>query len=414
MPLPDPRLYVCELRAAEADIRQRLRSHRNGERVVMTVSPFQKGRTLPVAKDLAAGLGKDFHRGGSARNVEESFRDLQAWLLGARTRELVVVDAHRALPAVWQKFIEIAAVADCELWLTVEPQTLRRHHKDMQRHWRMRWRYITELQVQVDDAPPVRDAPAPWPEVPEDDWPFFLDGCDQLLDRHEFEMVQAEYDQAFDAVREFLLDAEPDDEEMAQFLLKLIRSITATSAALTRLRAAQAAAFSVGWCLSVDATRLLATPDFDSRPTPEVLAALSRYAKASPAAVAYLTMLTGASQEALIKMTLADIDPDAAWARVGGQRHEIPEDARVLVRGHRIQRQLEGAHEEHPLFISSRTRDPSVGADMKSLQKQRSMVTHRGGVRVPRPWSEAKTREARSSLRRLGVSIRPLKRRSPS
>jgi hypothetical protein len=74
-----------------------------------------------------------------------------------------------------------------------------------------------------------------------------------------------------------------------------------------------------------------------------------------------------------------------------------------------LQRQLASAPSHwgqfRPSFLSS---SPSEPAKHERLQRNLGQVTHSGGVRAVRHWSERTERNAAATLRRLGVVVRPL------
>lgn len=414
---PDHRILAVDVRPDDR-VRAQLANACGSGWLACPLAPRPQGkreRTQAVCDALLAALGKSNQLGGSQRNTREQLREVLAWPLAKNVSQLFVLDGHYVNAGCWTTLIDVAVEADMGLAIGCDRRELRRGHKDLLNAYAIPWCDAEDLLAQMPSAAPAALPAAPaapnaaWPPVPEAHFTMFAAELRDLSAPEQRHRAEAECTEAAALVHAWVDEHQPlDGEELSQFLRDLVAGVPWTTQAVIRLQAAQAALFMAGWSVEVDFQLFLANAEATVSLIPEVTARLERYINAALPAAAVLSLRTRRSAEALTAVTLSDLAEDGSTVVVEGRRYKIPEHARGILRAQLWQRLLEGASEDAPLFRARDSSSPETAAKGEQVQRLLETVTHRGGVRVTRPWSERRSRSSRETLRRIGVVIRPI------
>ncbi|MEA2372625.1 MAG: hypothetical protein QOH12_3019 [Solirubrobacteraceae bacterium] len=413
--LPDHRIVVIDVRPDDEALRARLlalHSYRSG-RLVLPLTPRPSGkrdRLQALCDAFLAAMGKSNLLGGSQRNTREQFRDVAAWLLGEDVGCLVALDSHYVDAGCWTQLIDVAVEVGATLVIGCDRRALGRGHKELLKGHGIPWQDADDLLSTLGPSvPDAEDGDPGWPPVPEAHFTTFADDLRDLLAPEQRQRAEAEYAEAALRTHEWLdAQATLEGAALAGFLLELIAGVPWTTQATIRIQAAQAAVFLAGWTTEVNFEIFLASVEGAAPLLPETAARLRRYTRPALPAAAALSLLTRGSAEALVAIRLPDVAPDGSSVTVGRRRFEVPDFASSILRAQVWARALEGAPEDGPLFHDRRSSSPSEPAKHERLQRTLGQVTHSGGVRAVRHWSERTGRNAAATLRRLGVVVRPL------
>jgi hypothetical protein len=186
---------------------------------------------------------------------------------------------------------------------------------------------------------------------------------------------------------------------------------------MARLRGAQAVLFLSGWLLSVDDERLVSSAGaqpFDLL-TPESARLLRGSALPRLGAAATLSLVLREPPAALAAVRLGDVASDASHVRAQAGAVDVPEPFRFLLAAQRLERIIEGAVPEDPLFVA-RARGQRHAADAElvpmtplAIHRLLKTVVRETGLLVTTSFSAAQLNE--QSLhwsRRRGFSFKRL------
>ena len=341
------------LRAASAD-----RHH-----LAVTVTPDTRGLHR-LGADVLEGLGKQVDISASSTTANETWFRACAWAIGERITEIVVVRAHLLDRFRWERLIELAAVARARLWLVVHRPSLSRGQRETVRDWGARQLSFADFKRRFPRArgrtSPAAKA-APFPRVPDDEFPTFLTTCQAVLPADHFQQVSNAYWSAHQTTATHLSKyAAADRDALAELLSGLLAPCTSLDEMLARARGAQAAAFLPGWLIKVNAEALAGA--FSATPISplnnETCDALRQYSHPRYAAAAVIALAAREPASVIVGMNLGDVEPDGARARLGGRSVAIPSHASGLIRAQLAYRLTEAADPDEPLFIAEK-RDPA-------------------------------------------------------
>ena len=434
-------------------------------RLVMRLACLAAGRAVchpaPTASssalfaiDLLVTLGKRFDAVRSEHAVRRGWPLTTIWMQAEQITDLFVLRADRLAARRWQELLDLAEGCRLRLWLINHRPTLRPGHRRVLAagsfqvlgldQFIARWQPALDAEGTSDPARfdgGVAEAelasPAPFPEVPGDEFPLFLAACRRLLDEASFAQVDLLYQDCHDAASTWLgahlrRTPRPSTEELRAAgsdeadLLRLLRgspqppppvtevcallqqlTTTSSSAAetLVRLRGIQAAFFARGFLLSMQMASGAQIGPADLRPyldqeVGERLRALCTPLLAAAMTLALVTEMTPAQ---LCELNLADVAADGATVQVDGDRFAIPAYARSLVRAQLLERARQGASDTDPLFVTPRDQQRSSPSAMVGLL---GTVSRRTAVALPErhePWIT--TAPTAHWLRRRGLAI---------
>jgi hypothetical protein len=417
--LPDPRMTVVRDPDDVPERTQLLITLANLEagRVVVRVTPGSPGLHW-LALDVLRGLGKDPGRAGSARNAWENWRRATAWLVGERTRDLIVDRAELLSPLRWEQLAALAASCDLSLWLIFHGRTLTRGQRETLRTWPLREidfpEFIAAVKRDGDSANQLSPVPSgasgatnAFPELPLSDFTTFRADCRRLLSPEEFSIVDREILDGATRTRRLLADRPTDlRAALRDHLRDLIDGCRFTSAAVARLRGAQAACLIAGVLVRVDRQRLCVTSATSNRTAIDAtfVRELRRYASTHHAAVALVCALSGLSPQALARLNLADAAPE--HVAVGPEeRFSMPEAAQAILAAHLHMRLIEGGIASDPLLPSLDDRTRSLRATPRALRKRLADIEDETGLTLWGEWHTLESRSDSSWLARRGITV---------
>lgn len=303
------------------------------------------------------------------------------WLLAYRVRHLLVHRADLLLTDTLEAVLTLAAAAGATLWLTGTqlPGPSRELLDDQ---------FVSELgfdaftaawQARTHDGVGVETVPARtggWPPVPADDFPTFRAACRRALPPEVFTDVDALYLTTLADARaaltpvltgapetgiatgvletsgKTLLDRARLEEATARYLHSLLNASVDTVEATVRVRAAQTAAFGLGWLLAVNLARLTATMDAPAAAAlrePGTWRALRMFRYPHDAAICVLAAL-GLDLATVLALPHRAVARDGATVTVDGGSLVVPVGGRVLLRAQAITGQLVGRDPEAPFL----------------------------------------------------------------
>lgn len=396
---------------------RRVEAHRFPEVVVVNIAPDIGGSVLGVATSILARLGKDFdlHHGGDGANENLALADV--WLRAHRTASLVMLGAESLSASMWRKLISQSAVAGRGLLLVSGTGSLALEHRRllnarsttvarMDREMLQQW--AAEL---LDGAParasspPVSPASNPFPAVPRDDVPFFIETCHELLSPEDRSSVDAAYIQGFRDAHAWLAGPlEPLlEEQVGAFLLGLVGDVADVHEQLTRIRGAQAGFWRKGWLLKVRVDALIAA----HRTTPAAtdrqheLRMLNGFVAPRVAALALLALRTRLPPARLAVLNADQLTNDCSTLDLGGENISFEPDDSILLRAQLLGAERKGHPPNGPLFCSGLGRRMSAGHLQQALR--RAAVD--SGLPLTQTWSPPLDRHHSHWMHRRGLSI---------
>jgi hypothetical protein len=423
-------------------------------RAVCHPAPTASSSAL-FAIDLLVTLGKRFDAVRSEHAVRRGWQLTTIWMQAEQITDLFVLRADRLAARRWQELLDLAQRCCLRLWLINHRPALRPGHRRVLAagsfqalelaQFTARWQPALDAEGTSDHtrsdggfAEAEQASPAPFPEVPGDDFPLFRAACRRLLDEASFDQVDLLYQHCHAAASGWLgvhlrRTPRPSTEELRAAgndeadLLRLLRgspqppppvtevcallqqltTTTSSSAAetLVRLRGIQAAFFARGFLLHMQLTSGAQIGPADLRLYLDQEVAKRLRALCTPllAAAMTLALITEMTPAQLCELNLADVAADGATVQVDGDRFAIPAYARSLVRAQLLDRAGQDASDTDPLFVTPHDQQRSSPSAMLGLL---GTVSRRAAVTLPErhePWIS--TAPTAHWLRRRGLAI---------
>lgn len=342
----------------------------------LTVYPHGDGHhegLVQILGDLLDALGVT----GPQRLVGRAHQSVLAytlpWLLAYGIRDVLVHRHDRCSDAAIELLADLTAAAGARLWLTGPTGDAGRADMLAGRGAvTVTWAQVREhFAATPGGAPrPVPDRPV-WPEVPADDFPTFRAAMRRTLTAAQF----AEADELYLATvaeararlagplsgegtlaarqpggRLPVLDREILERVVAAYLHTLIGRSQHRSDLTVRIRAAQTAAFTLGWFMQVKLDRLVATtsaPPVQAATSQQTWEVMRLYREPHVGAVLVLAAL-GCDIDTIRTLPTSAVAPSGAAITVHGAPLPTPPGADVLLRAQLIAGQLTGRGPDAP------------------------------------------------------------------
>lgn len=344
--------------------------------------------TAPQPSTLSSAVLNALGATGSLRLVgrvaDTTLEVVLPWLLAYRVRHLLLTRADRMPSASLQHALELAAAAGITVWTTGAPlhdlhrQVLagRRAQTLTAEEFLTAWNTATAQAQPVEpDETGLTARPAAWPPMPADDFPTFRAAMRRCLPADVFAAADALFLATMtdararlapllcgdnDAVRAVeqdrpgvvCLDRTALEKQVSRYLHTLIGASTSTPEVTVRLRAAQVAAFRLGWLLSVNLDRVVATADEPSvaaRRDPRTWQALRLFRYPYQGAICVLAGLD-LDNNTIRALPAGAVAGDGSTVTVHGHRFPVPPPARVMLRAQRLSGQLAGRTDAQPFI----------------------------------------------------------------
>ncbi len=307
--------------------------------------------TRRLAADVLIAMGKHYdaltreHQNGYAWPLT------RMWAQAENIRHIVVCDAHRLPPILWDELAAVTAGADRRLWLIVrnepgvpDPAIAAARCCPAE--------LLSNLPMAAAIDETVLDDRV---LLPQESFLTFRWACSQRLSPQQYAQIDAVYLETYQATSLWLKGRRWRDRPTRQEVAGQLRAITSTSRSSTetvvRLRAAQAAYFCDGVLLHLDNVNLSQQPDVPAtglnRP---VAARLRRLVTPMWACGLALTHAGGLSTTTLARLQVGDLRDDGQLLTVGDQPIEVLAHAAGLVRAQLLARCQAGAEAKDPLL----------------------------------------------------------------
>ena len=387
--------------------------------VVVNVPPDIGKSVVRLATSILAQLGKDFdlHHSGHAK---ENWALAEVWLRAHQTTNLVVLGAQMLNVRLWRKLTSLTTSSEHSVLLVNGGSPLSREHRRLLDApggliTPIDGEVLSEWTDELLDDPSVRlrrpaagRAPEPFPAVPADDVPFFIETCHELLSAEHFAAVRDAYIQGFRQADAWL--ACPRDglleEHVAAFLAGLVRDVADIHEQLTRLRGAQAGFWRHGWLLKLSVDALIAAHrteegHFDRQ---RELRLLNGFVAPRVACVALLALRTRLSPARLAVLNADQLNDDCSTLDLGDEQIHFEAEESVLLRAQLLHSERRGHPANGPLFCTHAGRRVAAGQLQQSLR--RAAVDT--GLPLTQTWSPPADRHHSHWMHRRGLSLQQL------
>jgi hypothetical protein len=386
------------------------------------VCEFLPGRRTKarLAETVLTGLGKDLTLTGTARNAEEQWRRVEAWVAGEQPNVLVLWRAQNLPRSHWEKLMDLPLDESACLYLVVQGTATSRGQREAIRDHGLEVVSFLDFQGRFTDVS-VPGTPGPtgavdFPTVPSDEFPAFLAACRSVLSDEDFAMVEARYWAAYEAGLALVREESglaAVEKKLGAFVRDLLRDAPTLDEMLVMLRGAQAALFLRRYLLGIDRESLAAGYAAIPRPRLDEATArrLRRLAHPRLAALAVLALAVAPNPAPLSDLDVGDIAVDGDSAPVGDEHVDLPSAARGLVRAQLAHRRLQGAGRADPLFVSERSQawtrsGEFVRTTPHGIQQQLRQIAEE--TSVPVATSEGWLRTDKRWLARRGITVREI------
>ena len=321
----------------------------------------------------------------------------------------------------WERFLRLPLPTDARLWLVVNGTTTNRGQRETIRDHGLREIPLKDLRAALREgrrSPDGAPKAEPFPKVPGDECPLFLDLCRELLTANEFQLVATEYWRGFRLAQDWVGKGSPGiarlEPQLQAFTARLLRETTTIDELLAALRGAESALFLRYYLLGVDIDALAAGYLLTPRATLAHDAArrLRRLSAPHLATAGVLALLTIPDPHVIAGLDLDDVDRDGSFFEVEHTQVPIPPVARGIVRAHLAYRRVQGAAAGDPLFVSEGPQAWSRARLQRTTphgiqQRLRQVALETG---VPVSTSEGWARTEKRWLARRGSTLRELRR----
>lgn len=335
-----------------------------------------------VLEDLMRALGMTGAASREGRTHENVHR-LHCWLVAYGIRHVVVHGAHRFAPTVVGDLIDSVTAAGARLTLTwVRPHAPVLHTVRTRGGGEVTWPQLQTLLGTAEPSGTPADTAAvsssadvstrPWPAMPTDDFPTFRAAMHRVLPDWCVPAADALF---LSTVREactalagplsgrgttaarqtehrLSLDRDLLEAAVARYLHTLVHRSSSVPEVVVRLRAAQVAAFHLGWLLQVNHDRVVATvtsPSAATRADPVTWQTFRIFPEPHLGAALAMTALE-LDLTTMLDLPMAAVAADGSWVGAAGARLPVPGPARVLLRAQMLSGQLLGRDEAAPFL----------------------------------------------------------------
>ena len=383
--------------------------------VIVVNAPPDSGSNISwLAWGILKQLGKEHDLHGGTAAGHESWALAEIWLRAHRTSALIVLGAEALSGRLWRMLARLTT--SCELTVVLVNAT----HTLLQSQRRLLHRagpferidptaFSAWAELQLHERPAEQAVtPMPFkrfPSVPADEVPFFRERCRQLLSDQDFTIVDDVYLEAFWEARAWLADrAEPlVEEDVGEFLARLIRTAADLHEKLTRLRGAQAGFWRNEWHLKVRVNALVAAHstepvDVDAQ---QAVRTLNGYVAPQIAALGVLALRTRLPPARLARFNCDQLANDCRELDLDGETLVLSGEESALLRAQVLSMKCQGHPADGPLFCRvDGTRMPP-----NALQQRLRRAAKETGLQLTQAWSPPVHLEHGYWMRRRGLSI---------
>ena len=430
MKLPDARLHLVVDPSDLPEHTTFIQSlHDQGERrIVCEIRPDGRGSLDWLAAAVLRGLGKKSDRAGTGRNAQVSWRRATAWAAAADLQHLFVSRAQLLTRRDLQALIDLAVLADCDLWLIQQSERPPRQVRDalneiplrcwsfeqFRRHWAEAAAETEQpAKTKAKTAAPKTRRTVSYSELPADEFPTFLATCEELLPAKQFHDVESDFERAFRETTTWLKRAKQPDTDAHAFVIALLENRQTRPEMIVALRAAQVAFFHQRLLLKADIDRLLAqrAAMIDDKRSDDVAEAVATYASTSHAAAATICFFQrDPTLRKAAALTVGDIGADGSL--VNGEA--VPDPLRVPLRAQRLMRLLDGAAESEALFVTekklkngdARSIAPTSARGLQTLVRA---VTRESGLPLVVRYEVSRKSSEQKWALAVGLAVQPLR-----
>lgn len=315
-----------------------------------------------LAGELLDALGVTGNQRAVGRASQYNLNAALPWLLAYEIRTVIVHGWSRVPLDALELLLELADATGVRLLLTGPCTTERRQVVIGRRATVSTWANLrAELEGELARALPASSDTKldVFPPMPTDDFPTFRAAMRDTLGGSDFARADALF---LATLRESavwlraplsgagtlaerqpphgrpLLDRDVLEQTVATYVHMLVSRSRDHAEVTIRVRAAQTAAFHLGWLIQVNLDRLLATtatPSAAAVRSPHTWETLRMYRDPHIGAVMVLAALEF-DAETILELPCAAIAPDGTTVAHGGIELPVPEGAQVLLRAQRL------------------------------------------------------------------------------
>lgn len=324
-----------------------------------------------IARQILTGLGKTPEIAGPASRGGSEWRFLRAWVEAHRLERVVIAGVEQLRPKELRILIDNLDQTPADVWLWTVPALSNAHIRAFDElATRVEWTdFVASFRPLSPASPdPGAPAPAPYPQVPVEEFTTFRAACRDLLTRGDFDRVDADY-RAAHAAASAIAAEEALVERTADLLADRWGTCVSDDEAQVVLRATQAALFCAGWYLGVSLPEFLTAIELRPRiATRPITDWLKLRAYLDPA-IGAATALSAAGMELpeLVELTLADVAGDGSGATAAGRRYVVDEPGRAFVHAQLLFRIERGGHAGDP-FLLRADRNPTSATVSHALR----------------------------------------------
>lgn len=250
-------------------------------------------------------------------------------------------------------------------------------------------------------------ASKPFPAVPRDDVPFFIETCHELLSPEDRSSVDDAYIRGFRDARAWLAGTcEPLlEEQVGAFLLGLVGDVADVHEQLIRIRGAPAGFWRKGWLLKVRVDALMAAHRTALAATDRQheLRMLNGFVAPRVAALALLALRTRLPPARLAVLNADQLTNDSTLD-LGGETISFEPDESILLRAQLLDAERNVHPANGPLFCDRLGRRMTANRLQQTLR--RAAVD--SGLPLTQTWSPPVDRHHSHWMHRRGLSIQPL------
>lgn len=358
------RIRLTEL-ADTTDDHVRLRNLSGPEThtAVISARGNQRRRRIAwLAEDLLACVGVRDDVSGAGRNAHDDWELVPIWMLSYGINQLLVLDAHKLDAYATDKLIELAGVADLQLWFVTDPSIdddaemldvldAWPHTTVGEADFREMWLNGTDDTPASSNDEPDHDPLVDVETLPSSDAFTFQADCRRMLEADTFESVDQLYTETRDDALAWLDEQAPVEEhELAAWVVDRMHHHPTVAHMLVVLRAVQAACFRHRHYVKAELDALLGSadsiPDAAAK-SPVTYQRLRAYRQ--PYRPATCTLAAARLDiDTIRRLDVADISDDGRHTTV-----EIPEPGIPFLKAAKLERLINGAADDDPLFVGS-------------------------------------------------------------
>lgn len=382
--------------------------------IVVNAPPDSGGNISWLAWGILKELGKEHDLHGSTAAGHESWALAEIWLRAHRTSALIVLGAEALSGRLWRMLARLTTAGELTVLLVNATHTLVQSQRRLlhragpfERTDHMAFSAWAELQLHQRRAEPqAMSMPFKrFPSVPADEVPFFRERCRELLSNQDFTTVDDAYLEAFRQARAWLANrTEPLlEEDVGEFLARLVRTAADLHEKLTRLRGAQAGFWRNEWHLKVRVNALVAAHstepvDLDAH---QAVRTLNGYVAPQIAALGVLALRTRLPPARLAMFNCDHLDRDCRELELDGESLAFAAEESALLRAQLLSMTRLGHPPDGPLFC----RLDGSRMPPKALQQRLRRAAKETGLQLTQAWSPPVNLEHGYWMRRRGLSI---------